>query len=203
MMRRLSTAALPLLILFALLLQPAPAPAQAMSKWGHPVFAIGWTPYDAVSTGHGNYPGSNGFIPGYGYYPGDFPSHYPWYDGPADHGLPGPYAHARVAPAPLAEEAAPPGAAVLRVRVPADAQVWVADHRTAQQGDVRVFLTPPLPDGRNLSYDLRARWIENGRQIERTRNVPVFPGDRLTIDFVTPAEGEATPLGSPRKLERP
>jgi uncharacterized protein (TIGR03000 family) len=203
MFRRLSGAALPLLITFALFLRPAPALAQAMSKWGHPVFAIGWTPYDAVSTGHGNYPGSNGFIPGYGYYPGDFPSHYPWYDGPADHGLPGPYAHAHAHAAPAVAEAVPPGAAVLRVRVPADAEVWVADHQTAQQGSFRVFLTPPLQEGRNLSYDLRARWIENGKQVEYTRNVPVFPGDRLTIDFLTPAEGEAIPLGPPRKIERP
>jgi uncharacterized protein (TIGR03000 family) len=205
MLRRLFGATLPLLVTFGLFLRPVYARAQAMSKWGHPVFAIGWTPYDAVSTGHGNYPGSNGFIPGYGYYPGDFPSHYPWYDGPADQGLPGPYAHAHrpAAWAPAVEEAVPLRAAVLRVRVPADAEVWIADHRTAQRGAERIFLTPPLPDGRKLSYDLHARWIEDGKQVEQTRTIPVFPGDRLTIDFLTPAEEEASPLGHPRKLQRP
>ena len=60
----------------------AAAAAQLMSKWGHPVFTIGSTPYDSINTGQGNYPGGPGFIPGYGYYPGPGPDHYPWMDGP-------------------------------------------------------------------------------------------------------------------------
>ena len=70
---------LPLSCFFA---TAAPASAQILSKWGHPVITLGLTPYDSVNVGHGNYPGGPGFIPGYGYYPGPFPSRYPWLDGP-------------------------------------------------------------------------------------------------------------------------
>ncbi|HMF13523.1 MAG TPA: hypothetical protein VKE94_14490, partial [Gemmataceae bacterium] len=60
-----------------------PAQAQVLSKWGHPVITLGWTPYDSVNTGLGNYPGGPGHIPGYGYYPGNVPGQiYPWMDGP-------------------------------------------------------------------------------------------------------------------------
>src|SRR5437870_140824 len=58
-----------------------PTMAQWMSVWGHPAFTIGGTPYDSVNQGHGEYPGSPGFIPGYGYY--QRPGQYPWIDGPA------------------------------------------------------------------------------------------------------------------------
>lgn len=187
---------LPLLVALAALLLPAGAAhAQLMSAWGHPVVTFGWTPYDAVSTGHGNYPGSNGFIPGYGYYPGNMPGHYPWYDVPPEHRAAG--------PVPAAEEAVPPGAAVLRVRVPADAEVLVEGRRTVQRGAVRTFVSPPLAEGHHFFYDLLALWVEDGREVARRRKVAVFPGDRLTVDFLgaapAPAE-EPAALGPPRKL---
>jgi uncharacterized protein (TIGR03000 family) len=176
-------ARLSLLALAALALPPGAARAEWMSKWGHPVVSFGWTPYDAVSTGHGNYPGSNGFIPGYGYYPGIFPSHYPWYDGPEDHPVAGPVS---APPVPAADDAAPAGAAVLRVRVPADAELWVNGQRTAQRGTERVFVSPPLPEGHHFYYDLLGLWVEDGKQVARRRKVPVFPGDRLTVDVLAP-----------------
>jgi uncharacterized protein (TIGR03000 family) len=194
---RFAPARLTLLVLATLVLRPGAAPAQLMSKWGHPVITLGLTPYDAVSTGHGNYPGSNGYIPGYGYYPGDLPGHYPWLDGPHD----GRHA-ARLDAPPPAADAVPPGAAVLRVHVAADAEVSIAGYRMGQRGSVRVFVTPPLEGGHHFTYDLQARWVENGREVVRTRTVPVYPGDRLTVDFVeTPADAEdVSSLGPPRKL---
>jgi uncharacterized protein (TIGR03000 family) len=174
---RSDLARLSLLALVALALVPGAARAQLMSKWGHPVVTFGWTPYDAVSTGHGNYPGSNGFIPGYGYYPGNSPSHYPWYDGPDDHHGAG------SADAPPVPDA---GAAVLRVRVPADAELWVEGQRTAQRGTERILVSPPLLEGHHFYYDLLGLWVEDGKQVARRRKVPVFPGDRLTVDLGAP-----------------
>jgi uncharacterized protein (TIGR03000 family) len=86
--------------------------------------------------------------------------------------------------------------------VPADAQLWVGDSPTDQGGAERLFVTPPLEGGRNLSYEIRARWKEQGRDVERTRTVPVFPGDRVTVDFLTPP-GEGESLPAPRKLPSP
>jgi uncharacterized protein (TIGR03000 family) len=192
---------LPLLILAALSLPPGPARAQWMSAWGHPVVTFGWTPYDAVSTGHGYYPGSNGYIPGYGYYPGPGPDHYPWYDGPDDrHPAAGP------GPAAVAGDAVAPTAAVLRVRIAADADLLVNGWRTAQRGAQRVFVSPPLAEGHQLTYDLLALWTADGHPRAWRKKVEVFPGDRLTLDFrdgAPAAAEEATPLGPPRKLPRP
>src|SRR6516225_5554878 len=57
--------------------------SRVMSIWGHPVITIGWTPYDVQDPGNYNgVAGSPGFIPGYGNYPGIWPSRYPWMDGP-------------------------------------------------------------------------------------------------------------------------
>jgi uncharacterized protein (TIGR03000 family) len=171
------------LFLAALFLVPGAAHAQLMSTWGHPVISLGWTPYDAVSTGLGHYPGSNGFIPGFGYYPGDLPGHYPWYDGPSDHHAAGP-GHAPFAdPVPAVPEAVPAGAAVLRVQVPADAELWIEGQRTTQRGNVRIYVSPPLAEGHHFYYDLLALWVEGGKERAKRRKVSVFPGDRLTIDF--------------------
>jgi uncharacterized protein (TIGR03000 family) len=75
-------------------------------------------------------------------------------------------------------------ATMIAVRVPADAEIWFDGKKTSQTGPVRYFETPPLEPGREYSYEIRARWNENGRQVERTRHVTVHPGDRLALNFV-------------------
>jgi len=191
---RLCVAGVPLLAGAVWLTAANPAHAQLLSKWGHPVFSIGWTPYDAVSTGHGNYPGSNGFIPGYGYYPGSGPDHYPWYDGPDAYGQPTP------GPGAIsAAEAIPDGAAILSVRVPADGDIWFDGASTVQRGSLRRFVTPALPVGHNFSYQVRARWVADGKEVDRTQAVAVRAGDRLTVDFLS----AASPLPVPRKVDGP
>src|SRR5579864_1481892 len=98
-----------------------PAVAQVLSKWGHPVFTFGWTPYDSINAGHGNVTGVPGFIPGYGCYPSSGEDRYPWMDGPGT-----PFDRRTIAGMdehriePLAEEQVPPGAAVIIVKVPAE-----------------------------------------------------------------------------------
>lgn len=59
----------PLLLLCpaTLLLVPTVAPAQIVLGGGR--ITVGAPTDFSVSQGHGNYPGGNGFVPGYGYYP--------------------------------------------------------------------------------------------------------------------------------------
>lgn len=154
---------------------------------------IGGPSDNGVDTGWGNYPGGNGFVPGYGTYPDYYYTHSPqiainfWKRrGPA-----------AAAPAMIDPDAGvPEAAAVLRVRVPADAEVWVSDSPTAQRGELRRFVTPPLEPGRNEGYELRARWHEAGKPVERIEVVRVHPGDRQTVDFLAPPGDER--LGPPR-----
>ncbi len=90
---------------------------------------------------------------------------------------------AAVSPAPAVADTA----VILSVRVPADAEIWFNGARTHLTGASREFVSPPLTPGHDGTYELRARWEEDGRQVERTRQVTVRAGDRLNINFLSPS----------------
>jgi uncharacterized protein (TIGR03000 family) len=73
------------------------------------------------------------------------------------------------------------------IRVPeAGAQLWIEGQEMSTQGLVRNFISPPLEAGARYTYTIRAQWTENGKQREATREVPVRPGQRVTVDFAAP-----------------
>ncbi len=182
-----TAAVLAFLTLIALLSTSGRAAAQLMSKWGHPVFTIGSTPYDSVNTGHGNYPGGPGFIPGYGYYPGVVgPSHYPWMDGPGTPFDRRKLVSANVWPDLAEHDPLPADAALVIVKMPAEAELWFNGSKTTQEGSYRRFVTPSLPGGRPLSYTLQARWRIKDAELTRVEEVQVGPGATITVDFLTP-----------------
>jgi uncharacterized protein (TIGR03000 family) len=80
------------------------------------------------------------------------------------------------------------GGAVVKVdvRVPADAELWFEGQKTNQTGAERTFQSPPLEPGQKYVYDVRARWKENGKEVEQTRKVRVRAGERVTVDFTKP-----------------
>jgi uncharacterized protein (TIGR03000 family) len=162
-----------------------PVAAQLMSKWGHPVFSVGATPYDTTDQGHGEYPGSPGFLPGYGYYR---PGHYPWLDGP---GVPfdrrklcEPGPGPEIPSGPAVVENPPPGAALLIVKIPEEAEFWIGGVKTSQDGSYRRFTTPVLPEGRS-SYTLQVRWRIRDVELRRVETVEVRPGSVVTVNFLT------------------
>jgi uncharacterized protein (TIGR03000 family) len=73
--------------------------------------------------------------------------------------------------------------ALIAVRVPANAEIWFDGEKTSQTGSEREFVSPPLTPGRTFSYDVRARWRDNGRTVDRTRHVDVRAGQRQKVDF--------------------
>jgi uncharacterized protein (TIGR03000 family) len=150
----------------------------------------------STSTGHGNYPGSDGFVPGYGYYPEWLKDPAIVIDGPRFR----PTRYVAVPVEPILPPA--PAVTVLRVRVPDDADVLINGDRTAQRGAERRFVTPPLESGRKLHYEIRARWKERGEDVERIAVVPVRPGERLALDFLAPPSMTAD-NGLPVWLPRP
>ena len=164
-----------------------PASAQLLSKWGHPVFSVGLTPYDTISQGHGEFDGSPGFIPGYGYYPGQGPGRYPWLDGPGvpfdRRKLAGPPDVGAVPLAPAAPQP-PADAAWIIVKIPAEAELWFGAAPTSQGGSYRCFITPPLPAGCS-AYTLSARWRVGDAELRRVEEVEVRPGSTVTVNFLT------------------
>jgi uncharacterized protein (TIGR03000 family) len=154
--------------------------------YGYPGFGYGYPSYD-----YG--------YPSYGY---AYPSYYPsggglygdlgtttsaYYTPPDDAG---PYtapvydfsANGAAEPAPRAND----GAATVTVRVPPDAEVWFDGKRTTQRGEDRVYQSPPLRGDTSYTYDVRARWSENGKATDETRHITVHANGRTEVDFTKP-----------------
>jgi uncharacterized protein (TIGR03000 family) len=76
------------------------------------------------------------------------------------------------------------GTARVKVTLPsADAEVWFEGQLTRQRGTQRGFVSPALEPGREYVYDVRARWTENGREVERSRTVRVRADGVARVDF--------------------
>jgi uncharacterized protein (TIGR03000 family) len=91
----------------------------------------------------------------------------------------------------------------VNVRLPdANAKVWVQGQPTQQSGTWREFVSPPLDPSRNYRYEIRARWVENGRDRDETRTIPVQANGVETIDFTRPDNhsrvDELNGAGTPR-----
>jgi uncharacterized protein (TIGR03000 family) len=125
--------------------------------------------------------------PGYGYYPGYTYSTYYW---------PG-YIGERYGPAPApnssyftAEQT--PAPATINVNVPADAELWLQGVNMNLTGTQRQFVTPALGRDRDYMYDIRARWQQNGQDMDWTRHVRVRGGEEVTVDFLSMPAGPKT-----------
>ena len=71
----------------------------------------------------------------------------------------------------------------LRVSLPASAELFVDGVKTTSTGAARVFESPPADAGRDVRYELTARWVENGAPVERTRSVSGKAGETVRVDF--------------------
>jgi uncharacterized protein (TIGR03000 family) len=79
------------------------------------------------------------------------------------------------------------------IKVPADAQIWFDGTQTNSTGPVREFHTPPLTPGQQYSYDVRAQWRENGREVTQVRYVQFAAGQHVHVEFqVAPTTPENT-----------
>ena len=75
-------------------------------------------------------------------------------------------------------------AAIIRLRVPANAQVWLNGTATTLTGTLRPFIANSLEAGTDYSYEIRVRWTEAGKPVEQTRKVTFRSGDRLTLNLM-------------------
>jgi uncharacterized protein (TIGR03000 family) len=77
------------------------------------------------------------------------------------------------------------------VAVPADAQVWIEGQPTKQTGTSRWFVSPALNKGEEYQYRIRARWREDGKDVEQTQRLAVHAGDNVSVSFPTGGKKEA------------
>ena len=145
----------------------------------------------------------------YPYFSGGFPSWYYWNDyayntGPA-------YAYTQDGNVYSTEQAPQPpadlpklddNAVLIGVRVPDNAVIWFDGDKTNQTGMFREFISPVLEPGQKYTYDIKAQWTENGKDVVRTRKIDVYAGDRLMVNFLAPAKS-APPRPQPLKAPNP
>ena len=67
-----------------------------------------------------------------------------------------------------------------------DAEIWFDGTKMQQTGAVRQFVTPSLEPGKSYTYEVRARWTQNGQPMEETRTVQVRNGRQAFVDFNSP-----------------
>jgi len=172
-----------------------------LGNWGYNGYGWGGAGfYPNTNYGYGLYPGnySGGFVPSYGYGRSYLAPGY------VSSGtmLPGNTTSMYYQPgAQFGAAATDPNAATIDVRVPADAQVWFDGDPTNQRGSDRVFTSPSLNPGKAYHYEVKARWTENGRPVERTKRVEVRAGQRTTVDF-NQDQGADRNLNTDRDLNR-
>jgi uncharacterized protein (TIGR03000 family) len=92
--------------------------------------------------------------------------------------------------------------ALVEVRCPADAQVWFDGDATQQRGADRLFSSPPLDPGKRYHYDVKARWHEGDRTVEKTRTVHVEAGKHVTVEFGGAGSDRDRDLDRDRTLDR-
>src|SRR5262249_6246397 len=88
--------------------------------------------------------------------------------------------------APVPETPPRDGAAPLRLRVPADAELWFDGTKTRQTGPEREFASPVLEPGKTYNYTVMARWKEDGRPVERKRTLQVRADMWAAVDLTEP-----------------
>jgi uncharacterized protein (TIGR03000 family) len=74
----------------------------------------------------------------------------------------------------------------ITLSVPEGAQVWFEGGKTKSTGAVRQFQSPPLTPGEKYTYEIRARWTENGREVTQTQQVGVSAGANVRVAFPAP-----------------
>jgi uncharacterized protein (TIGR03000 family) len=77
----------------------------------------------------------------------------------------------------------PDDAAHILVVVPSDAELWFNGTKTSQTGTQRDFVSPVLTLGKNYTYEVKARWTEDGKPVEQTRSVHVQANSWQVVDF--------------------
>ena len=136
----------------------------------------------SVIVGGGSGPNGGGYGGAYGSgYGGGLP-----YGGagiyPPDDIFGSPIPGGETAPAPRA------ATATVQVSVPvASAEFWFNGAKTQTTGLKREFVTPELPPGQTYAYEVRARWVVNGKEFDQTRKMNVQAGGKTVLNFAADA----------------
>lgn len=73
--------------------------------------------------------------------------------------------------------------ALLKVQVPLEAEVWLEGQRMRSNGALRHYRSPPLDPNKGYVYEVRVRWMFDGKPVEEARHVAIRAGAIVLVDF--------------------
>ena len=76
-----------------------------------------------------------------------------------------------------------PTNARLIVAVPADANLYIDDHKMKTQSERRTFQTPELEPGQTYYYEVRVEVERDGKTVGTTKRVLLKAGQEVRADF--------------------
>jgi uncharacterized protein (TIGR03000 family) len=98
-------------------------------------------------------------------------------------------------PDTASEAPPPPSTARLTISLPdPNAEVWFNGTRVNVRGSSQTFTTPPLIPGTDYHYQVKARWMQNGREVVREQIVSFRAGERVAVTF-RPGPADSSSVG--------
>jgi uncharacterized protein (TIGR03000 family) len=164
-------------------------------------YGWGW-PYGygyglGLGLGYGGYGGYSGYG-GYGY---ELPLSIPYFSSSyivpvPQGGYEGPDLTRGMDPQPQLSQGPMPRvlSAAVDIYVPSkDAELWFNGVKTTQAGQKRSFVTPELQPGKSYTYDVRAKWMEDGKEFDQTHTVAVRSGAQAVYAFFAAKKEQLPP----------
>jgi uncharacterized protein (TIGR03000 family) len=76
---------------------------------------------------------------------------------------------------------------LFEVRAPEKAEIWFEGKKTEQTGTVRQYVSSGLTPGQVYTYELKAKWMEDGKEKAETKQIEVTAGQFKSVDLTKPA----------------
>ena len=71
----------------------------------------------------------------------------------------------------------------ISIKLPTDTVLYIDGKKNEKSGSVREFTTPPIPFGKEFSYELKLLKTRNGQPEELSQKVVFQAGETVTVDF--------------------
>jgi uncharacterized protein (TIGR03000 family) len=78
------------------------------------------------------------------------------------------------------------------VTAPSGAEISFDGTKTTSTGAVREYQSPPLTPGGRYTYEIQARWNDNGHEVTQTQRVRVTAGAHVNVSFPVPPKTTAS-----------
>jgi uncharacterized protein (TIGR03000 family) len=164
------------------------AAGQAEAQQGWPVAGANWDLYGGAGGGSSNQPSAPSYAPSYqspayGTSAYSAPAYNPAIPPSVSNAVASSYRPVSPEGYSYTSATEPDGNRPARVnfRVPGDAKVWFGASPTTSTGTSRSFESPALDVGQEYVYRIRVEWMQDGKNVTETRQVPVHAGDVINL----------------------